>query len=119
MRCGGRGDVGRMRREQHRDPGLGVELAEQLDHAPAVFRIEVAGRFVGDEQRRAVDERAGNRAALQLAARELRRVVREPLGEPDALQQRPRRAAPRRGALAAEQQRQLDVLERASASAAG
>ena len=93
-------------------PGLAIELDEQLEHAPAVLRIEVAGRLVGDEKRRAVDERAGDRAALQLAAGELLRVVAQAAG-------RARRAASsaraarlrRRSALAAEQQRQRDVLE--------
>ena len=37
-----------------------------------VLRIQVAGGLVGDEQRRLVDERAGDRRALHLAAGELR-----------------------------------------------
>ena len=44
-----------------------------------------------------MDERAGNRAALHLAARELRRVVREPVGQ----RRRARRAPARAGAAAA------------------
>ena len=59
-----------------------------------------------------MDERAGNRAALQLAARELRRIVPQPLGQADAIGRAPRAA----GAATVdrwprEQQRQRDVLE--------
>ena len=38
-------------------------------------RVEVAGRLVGEQQRRAVDQRPGDRDALLLPAGELRRLV--------------------------------------------
>ncbi len=51
---------------------------ETLQHREDFFRrcaIEVAGRFVGDDQRRVGDDCAGNRDALLLSARQLRRIV--------------------------------------------
>ena len=47
------------------------ELGKRRKHVIGGFRIEVAGRLVGQQQRRVVDERAGNRHALLLAAGEL------------------------------------------------
>ena len=52
-----------------------------------VVRVEVAGRLVGEQQRRAVDQRPGDRDALLLAAGELRRVVVQPVAQADALEQ--------------------------------
>ena len=71
-----------------------------------VLRIEVAGRLVGQQQPGRVGERAGDRRALLLAARELRRPVIEPLAEPQHAEQLAgpllgRRAAARRGSSAA------------------
>ena len=53
-------------------------------------RVEVAGRLVGEDHARLDGERAGDRDALLLAARELRRQVVGALGEADLA-----RAAPR------------------------
>src|SRR3712207_8496556 len=46
--------------------------AQQPDQLVACDGIELRGRFVQHEQRRAMDERGGQRDALQLAARERR-----------------------------------------------
>jgi acyl-CoA thioesterase-1 len=86
------GDAGVVRHQDDGDPLLLVELLEHLQHLLARARVEVAGGLVGEQQARLVDERAGDRDALLLAAGELRRVVVEPLAEPHALQQL-RRAA--------------------------
>ena len=62
-------------------------------------RVEVAGRLVGEHDRRPPEQRPRDRDALALAARELRRHVPEPVLEPDPLERlaRQRRAArPRR-----------------------
>ena len=64
-------------------------------------RVEVAGRLVGEQDRGPPDERPRDRHPLALAARELRRRVREPVRQPDGVQRlarpRPPRApAPRR-----------------------
>ena len=66
-------------------------------------------------QLRLVDERARDRDALLLPARELVGVVLEPLAEADALERRARALRRSRDADAGVDQRQLDVLERARA----
>ena len=69
--------------------------------------VEIAGRLVGDQDRRIGRQRAGERDALLLAAGQLRRIVAEPLGQSDRGQfvrargrtrrrRRRARAAPRR-----------------------
>jgi len=52
-----------------------VQLVEERQHVLAVLRVEVAGWFVRQQQRRFVDQRAGDGDALALAPRELGRVV--------------------------------------------
>src|SRR5919198_629372 len=53
------------------DHGLGRDLSVAHADDAGGARVEVAGRLVGEEQARAVDERAGDRDALLLAAREV------------------------------------------------
>ena len=48
-----------------------VEPAEELHDLPALARVEVAGRLVGEEQLRAGNDGAGHRDELLLAAGEL------------------------------------------------
>src|ERR1039458_626703 len=45
-----------------------AEILEQLDDFTTGVRIEIAGRFIGQEQFRLVDERAGDGHALLFAA---------------------------------------------------
>ena len=45
------------------------------------FRIEIAGRLVGEQKPRHVGDRARDRDALLLAAGKLGRPVRQPLGQ--------------------------------------
>ena len=71
------------------DRRLAVALdrcAQDLEHLGRRRRVEVAGGLVGEEHRRAREERAGDRDALLLAARELRGPVRAPVGEPDLVE---------------------------------
>ena len=49
-------------------PSSLVELLEHLQDFLAGVRVEVAGRLVGEQQRRAVDQRPGDGHALLLAA---------------------------------------------------
>src|ERR687897_2906255 len=56
-------------------PALDVEPPHQLDDLLGVLAVEVAGGLVGPDDRGVVDERAGDRHALALAARELVRDV--------------------------------------------
>src|SRR3954471_11647627 len=70
-------------------------LAEVVDGVPEQpedllggLRVEVAGRLVGEHHGRAVDQRSGDGDALLLAARELRRPVREAIAQADGVDQR-------------------------------
>ncbi len=98
-------------RDHHDRVALGaVELAEQVEDLGARARVEVAGGLVGEHELGLEQERAGDRDALLLAARELRGQVVAPRPEPDALEQLDR-AGPRRVVAAAgDQGRQDDVL---------
>ena len=49
---------------------LRVQTPEQLEDLEAALRVERAGRLVGEEQRRLVRERPGDREPLTLAARQ-------------------------------------------------
>ena len=62
------------------------ELLEQRHHLDAGARVEVAGRLVGEDHLGLADEGARDRDALLLSARELARMVIEPLAEADALE---------------------------------
>ena len=73
MRVGG--DVGLVGDEDDGVAG-GVEALEDGHDLDAGLRVEVAGRLVGEQDRRIVDERPGDRDALTLAARQLVRPVR-------------------------------------------
>ena len=65
---GGDGRV--VRHEDDREPVLAVELAEEAEDLLARLRVEVAGRLIGDQEGAAVDQRAGDRDSLLLAAGE-------------------------------------------------
>src|ERR1039458_9026682 len=52
-----------------------AEILEQLDDFTTGVRIEIAGRFIGQEQFRLVDERAGDGHALLFAAGKFGRPV--------------------------------------------
>ena len=58
-----------------------VEIGEQRHHHRLVDRVEVAGRLVGEDQRRLVDQRPGDAHPLLLAAGELARQVAQALPE--------------------------------------
>ena len=75
-----------------------VHVEQQLHDVPAGRGIEVAGRLVGQHDRRIVGERARDRHALLFAARELRRVVMAAIRQPHFLEQLPRPRRPRRAA---------------------
>ena len=89
--------------DQHqRGAGFGVEVEQQFDDRLAGVGVEVAGRLVGEQQRRPRHERARQCHALLFAAGQLARVVAEALrrarpspGSPaPATRRRGRRAVP-------------------------
>ncbi len=73
------------------------QLEHQREHAVGGDAVEVAGRLVGEHAVRVAGERAGDRDALALAARKLRRPMRQPLGRgrPGRARRRHARAPPR------------------------
>ena len=78
-------DVRLVRHEDDGDPLL-VQLLEERHHLDRRAAVEIARRLVGEQQRRLRDERARDRHALLLAARQLARLVIQPLAEPHALE---------------------------------
>ena len=67
--CAG-GDERIVRHDDDRSALL-VQLTEQVEHDLLIPLIEIAGRLVGENQLRAVDERAGDAHALLLTAGQL------------------------------------------------
>ena len=54
--------------------------------SPPRRRVEVAGRLVGQQHARPVDQRPGDGGALHLAAGQLARLVLEPMAQADAVE---------------------------------
>ena len=69
-----RGDVGLMGDDDHGDAGL-VQLLEQGDDLLGGAAVERAGRLVGEQDMRVVDQRAGDGHALLLSAGKLGRLM--------------------------------------------
>ena len=67
-------------------PGRAGALEQQIDDPGAGGAVEIAGRLVGEEQGRARRGGAGDRHALLLAARQLRRIMRQAVAQPDRLE---------------------------------
>ena len=63
-----------------------IDLLEQEHDLKRTLRVEVAGRLIGDDHRRIVDERAGNGHTLLLAAGQLVRQTAALVLQPDQLQ---------------------------------
>src|SRR4051812_4163718 len=72
--------------DDHDRPAGFVEVLEDVEHLRRGVRVEVAGRLVGEDDRRVGDDRAGDRDPLLLAAGELGRLVVHPLGHADHVQ---------------------------------
>ena len=84
---------------------------EQLGDVSAA-RIEVAGRLVAEQQPRAADQRARDRDALALAARELGRPMIDAIGEADLRRSVARARSSRRpDPRSRDQRRHQHVLE--------
>src|SRR4051794_16567189 len=84
------GDGRRVRVVGDHDHGLAEvvdRVAQQAEDLVGGLRVQVAGRLVGEHDRRTVDQRARHGDALLLAAGELGRAVREPVGQADGVDQ--------------------------------
>ncbi len=96
----------------HDDGGtLAIEPLQQVHDLAAVLGVEIAGGFVGENQRRIGDHRPRHRDALLLAARELRRAVAGAVGDADLGQDRRHPRTPFRSGDIVIEQREFDVLE--------
>src|SRR5262245_23679407 len=71
---GGGGDVMVVGDDDDRG-SFAIEFGEQAENLLSRMRVERAGRFVSQQQRRPAAQRAGDSHALLLAARELRRPM--------------------------------------------
>ena len=100
----------RVVRDDDQRGAVGVDAVEQRGNLFARRAIEFACRFVREQQPRTVGERARNRDALHLAARQLRRPMVGARGEADVFEQLSVRVRRRAFGAAGLRQRQLDVL---------
>ena len=64
-------------------PFLAVQVAQQAHDIAAGVGVEVAGRLVGQQHVRAVDQGAGDGSPLHLAAGQLARPVVDAIAQPD------------------------------------
>ena len=64
-----------------------LQLLEQIDDVGLGVLVEIAGRLVGEQQRRRIDERTGNRDAALLAAGHAAGIRIGALPQPDTCQQ--------------------------------
>ena len=103
---GGRFDTAVAETERHVCPGgghrvvrdeddrsaLSVSVVEKIKHGSATFRVEISGRFVGEDDLRVVGEHAGDGHPLLLPDAQLTRLVLKPIPQADLPKQlnRPR-----------------------------
>ena len=73
--------------DEGRAAGLANELGDQREHLTGRHRVQLAGRLVGDQERRLARERGAERDPLLLAARELTGMCVAPSPEPDPFEQ--------------------------------
>src|SRR6185436_14807658 len=101
--------VGVVRGEADRGTA-GVQLVEHLHHRFTALRIQVAGRLVGEDDRRTAGDGAGDGDELLVTARQRPRTLLGARGEADARQGGVDAGAALLAADAAQGQRILDVL---------
>src|SRR6266545_255450 len=96
--------------DHHAAAVLGGELAQQPGDLAAVGAVEVGGRLVGQDERRVVGQRPGDRHALLLPAGELLGPEAEAVAQPHPFQQRAGAPVGGRAGDPGEVAGQLDVL---------
>ncbi len=99
-----------VRHQHHRRPPCTVGVADEGQDLLAGPRVEVAGRLVGEDQGGIDHQRARDRHALHLAARELVGPMAAAVPEPDQVERRLHALAHVARAAAVEEERQRDVL---------
>ena len=111
MRCGVLGDVVLV---GHQDDGVafGVQTIEQRHDLVAGLGVEIAGRFVGEDDGGLVDQSAGDGHALALSAGEFVGLVVHAVGQADRSQCGLGALGALFGWNAAVDQRQLHVVQR-------
>jgi len=87
-----------------------MQFAEQLHHRFTALRIEIAGRFVGEQDRRLASHRARHCHPLLLPAGQLARQVAGAMGDADPFERFLRALPPVGRPETAVGERQLDVL---------
>ena len=80
------GGAGVVRDQDDRLVQAGAQLAQQVENLLGAFGVEVAGRFVGDDQRRIGDDRPGDADALLLAAGKLAGAMPRSIRQADQVQ---------------------------------
>ena len=95
----------------HDDEAVFGDLFQDLHHLHARLAVERAGRLVGEQNVRIVDERPRDGDALHLAARHLVRLFVELIAEANALKRPDRALAALALAHARERERQLHVAQ--------
>ena len=111
-------DVGLVGDDDDGDALLAIEPRQRFHDFVRVAGVEVAGRFVGEQQAGRVDQGARDRHALLLAARELAGRIAFAVAQAQQLERRARPLDARAGAGwpgGRVEQRQRHVLERAGA----
>ena len=83
------GQLGTVRHDDKHCPFLAAQLQQERSYRLGGVPVEVAGRFIGQEQGRAVDEGPADGDALPLASRKFRRPVPNSRGQPDTVEQEP------------------------------
>ena len=106
------GHVGFVGDHQHGDAAVLIEVGQQFHDFHRSFRIEIAGRFVGQQHVRAGDDGAGDGDALLLAARQFGGGMIPPLFEAHLVERGHAEIIARLLVLAAIDERQFDIFER-------
>jgi hypothetical protein len=97
--------------DQHHRLAAGVHFADQTKHIGRAFRIEIAGRFVGEQQGGLQHQCTRDRGALHLPAGKLARAMLHPVLQADTFEQMGRPAQRIGIRRAREPQRQQHVLQ--------
>src|SRR5580700_2319409 len=89
---------------------VAVQIAQQFHDGFAIFRVQVSSRLVSHQDERIAYQRASHGHTLLLTARELRRIVPQPVRHANALERVLHFLLALRGARTAVCQGQFDVL---------